>query len=56
MTTTPSARAREAAASCVSSRKVKREILEGVWDESSTVQAFARFEDEIRADERENRP
>ncbi|MGE7204939.1 hypothetical protein ACQKJZ_04580 [Sphingomonas sp. NPDC019816] len=33
---------REAAASCVSSRKAKREIIDGVWDDSSTVQAFAR--------------
>lgn len=33
---------RDAAASCVSSRKAKREIIDGVWDDSSTVQAFTR--------------
>jgi len=41
---------REAAASCVSNRKAKREIIDGVWDESSTVQAFARHRHQAERD------
>lgn len=42
MTITVTQEDREAAASCISGRKAKKEVLGGVWDDSSTVQAFAR--------------
>lgn len=33
---------REAAALCISGKRAKRETIAGVWDESSTLQSFAR--------------